>query len=1703
MLPTLTLVVSLLASKFALGATTPRTYDSHDYYAVEYNPWAYGGASLDDVMQTLGVEQVEPIGSLEHHWLVRAPKPLGSDLVARGEGLERRDPVMERYHMLRRRASSHLAARSEEGLRAREVVESIQHLERQVLRQRSKRAPPALRPPPSSEIVQQRFGFQDPLFSKQWHLVNDEYPEHMMNVAPVWEMGITGKGVIAAVVDDGLDYTSDDLSPNFDAANSYDFNDHEPLPYPKTSRDHHGTRCAGQIAAAKNDACGVGIAHEAKIAGIRILSKPISDVDEAAALNYGYQNISVYSCSWGPPDNGRAMGAPSYLIQKAVVNGINNGRGGKGSIFVFASGNGGHNEDQCNYDGYTNSIYSVTVSALDHTGKHPYYSEACAANMIVAYSSGSGAHIVTTDKGKNECATNHGGTSAAAPNAAGVFTLAVQARPELTWRDIQYLSIETAKMVNPDDPDWETVANGRKFSYKYGYGVLDAHKFVTAAQTWNLVKPQAWFDSSVVQLEGGKMDVSKKYSGGADIGPEGVTSKITVTKEMLAANNFETLEHINIQVWIDHTRRGDVEVEIVSPHGVKSVLGKKRSGDDATTGFPGWVFMSVKHWGEDPVGDWTIRVSDQNSPDEQGKFLGWKMKFWGSTIDASKAQKFVVPVVDNVLPPVNDPQRPVIDVPSVTQSHSKPTGYLHLESAVPTPTFPAVVHSSNSSQTNSTLNGMNILTEISEAVYSHRTLCGGILAGSLFAFLTAGVFFRYRQLKERQSYSVISEPTAPMIMVNDGYGPEPEAAIPSAGRHPQDRVSVGLGFHSSFLDDDDLSTAATVNSARYRDDPEQAIMPPVTAAASNMKLPWALLLALVHYSAATLAPAKRSYDTHNYYVIEHDPLGGASLHDVTMALGVDFIEQVGHLLNVFLVRAEKPQLTSRSNDPEYDPVLHNFHALRQRANAADDLHLALRSETSIHARAVVASTKYLSRQDLRQRTKRAPPPLQQSDEVSAHFGIEDPMFSKQWHLVNNEYPEHMMNVTPVWEMGYTGKGVISSLVDDGLDYTSDDLKDNFDADNSYDFNDHEPLPTPKKFDDHHGTRCAGQVAAVKNRACGIGIAYESKVAGVRILSGPISDVDEAAALNFGYHNVSIYSCSWGPPDNGQSMEGPGYLIKKAVVNGINNGRDGKGSIFVFASGNGAASGDQCNFDGYTNSIYSVTVSSVDYKGLHPYYSEPCAANMIVAYSSGSGKHIVTTDKGKNECTQSHGGTSAAAPNAVGVFALALEARPELTWRDIQYLCVETARLINPDDPDWERTASGRSYSYKYGFGVLDAGRYVEAALTWPLVKPQAWFETPAVQLEGGTMDEDENYVGGQFIWEGGVTSTITITQEMLEEYNFESLEHINVKVWIDHKTRGDVEVRLTSPNGIESVLATKRAGDRANTGYPGWKFMTVKHWGENPVGDWTIKVTDQETPETSNGTFLGWNMKFWGSTIDPAKAIKYEVPVVENVLPVHITKPVFPTATATTTKVFPKPTDHLPDDHGTAPGENTNPAFSSALPGPSNTPLPEAEDIGWFPSLSNLVATQKWFFGAIGAVALFAIGMGVFFWRRRKARLDQYNALPIGDDLSMSALNTGRRSTVPTGNRPTRELYDAFGELSDDDEDINEGTALRGSHPRELAPGGLGFHSGFLDDEEPSTAGGAPTPKYRDDPSQEHGQKDSPSRPDSPSGSGGSWEHAS
>jgi len=160
--------------------------------------------------------------------------------------------------------------------------------------------------------------------------------------------------------------------------------------------------------------------------------------------------------------------------------------------------------------------------------------------------------------------------------------------------------VNYARHINPNDPDWEKTAAGRMFSYKYGYGVMDGYAFVMAAKNWKLVKPQSWLHTKPVQLNGGKMEkISKKvykYYGGVRIGSSGIENKITITQEMLHEHNLEELEHVDVRVWISHTKRGDVEVELISPNGIVSKLAGRREADHSKRGFPGWRFMTIKHW---------------------------------------------------------------------------------------------------------------------------------------------------------------------------------------------------------------------------------------------------------------------------------------------------------------------------------------------------------------------------------------------------------------------------------------------------------------------------------------------------------------------------------------------------------------------------------------------------------------------------------------------------------------------------------------------------------------------------------------------------------------------------------------------------------------------------------------------------------------------------------------------------------------------------------------------------------------------------------------------------------------------------------------------------------------------------------------------------------------------------------------------------
>ncbi|XP_049334610.1 proprotein convertase subtilisin/kexin type 7 isoform X1 [Astyanax mexicanus] len=470
----------------------------------------------------------------------------------------------------------------------------------------------------------------------------------------------------------------------------------------------------------------------------------------------------------------------------------------------------------------------------------------------------------------------------------------------------------------------------------------------------------------------------------------------------------------------------------------------------------------------------------------------------------------------------------------------------------------------------------------------------------------------------------------------------------------------------------------------------------------------------------------------------------------------------------------------------------------------------------------------------------------------------DPKYPSQWHLHNDVQRGMDINVTGVWEHNITGAGVTVVVVDDGVQHTLEDIQPNYCPEGSYDLNSNDPDPMPHPdahSDNHHGTRCAGEIAAVSNNSfCAVGVAYGSRVAGIRVLDGPLTDSMEAVAFNKHYQVNDVYSCSWGPDDDGRTVDGPHPLGKAALQHGVIAGRKGFGSIFVVASGNGGQYNDNCNYDGYANSIYTVTIGAVDENGRKPFYAEECASMLAVTFSSGGRtlRSIVTSDWSLQQgtgCTDGHTGTSAAAPLAAGMVALMLQVRPCLSWRDVQHIITYTATQYDTE-ADWETNGAGFHHSHKHGFGLLNAWRLVNAAKVWETVPFLVSYQSPLLK-------EEETIPA----YPNKLALTWNVTAADLRQSGLQTLEHVYVTVTITHPRRGNVEIVLLCPSGMSSLIGARRVLDTDASGFTDWTFSTVRCWGERAEGQYSLQITDHREAALSLGSLRHWKLTLYGSSL--------------------------------------------------------------------------------------------------------------------------------------------------------------------------------------------------------------------------------------------------
>ncbi len=509
----------------------------------------------------------------------------------------------------------------------------------------------------------------------------------------------------------------------------------------------------------------------------------------------------------------------------------------------------------------------------------------------------------------------------------------------------------------------------------------------------------------------------------------------------------------------------------------------------------------------------------------------------------------------------------------------------------------------------------------------------------------------------------------------------------------------------------------------------------------------------------------------------------------------------------------------------------------------------------------------------------------------------DPLFPAQWHLVNSGQLDGTIgvdiNVEPLWNEGVKGAGSVVAIVDNGVQIAHEDLAPNVVANKSWDYisRDTDPTPSFPIYAPEHGTSTAGVVAARDLNGVGLrGVAPRAGIVGYNLIASDVilksDDVLDSMTRNMDIVSASNNSWGYAPDGTGELYFTTNILWQEGILTGVTDGRAGKGTVYVWAAGNGAGAKfdettasysdlnvDNSNYDDQTNSPYVMAICAVDDRGVRAPYSEK-GANLWVCAPGGWIERggIATTDLlgfgGANtpgspvpneftdlSYTKSFLGTSAAAPIVSGVVALMLEANPALTWRDVRLILAQTAAKNSAGGWAVTSPAAGQpvyNIHHEYGFGLVDANAAVQMARGWASVGGISTLQSSEAALDGLALGVAAGSAESRVI-------SVPPSSDLVVEY-------VEVTLNLDHTSIGELEVVLTAPSGTTSVLAEQHNCYRSEDGelLPGctsdyslgWTFGTARHLGEASAGDWQLTVSNHSA--TVDATWNSWSLKVYG-----------------------------------------------------------------------------------------------------------------------------------------------------------------------------------------------------------------------------------------------------
>jgi kexin len=218
--------------------------------------------------------------------------------------------------------------------------------------------------------------------------------------------------------------------------------------------------------------------------------------------------------------------------------------------------------------------------------------------------------------------------------------------------------------------------------------------------------------------------------------------------------------------------------------------------------------------------------------DSKGHFLGWSMTLWGGSIDATNIKQWNVPKLSNVFPPLHPDEAEVHPVASAsissaatsTKTYIAPTvmlpeNHTEHEGEAEHPAFP--IPSSSSASAPSATHGGGWMDETANFVSDQKYLIGAMII-LFIVMIGAGILLQRKLAVQRRRAHYAAVPNSDrhaMRALNGQSGPHNagDRVVNDEDADEETGLRAGLGYHSEFLHDDDVSPVAT---PRYRDEPE-------------------------------------------------------------------------------------------------------------------------------------------------------------------------------------------------------------------------------------------------------------------------------------------------------------------------------------------------------------------------------------------------------------------------------------------------------------------------------------------------------------------------------------------------------------------------------------------------------------------------------------------------------------------------------------------------------------------------------------------------------------------------------------------------------------------------------------------------------------------------------------------------------------------